>query len=239
MSLTFNGVSSDSLGVIVERYPDRPIPERIVETVRVPGRNGTLTFSEGFANVRQDYDVYLSAAANGLPSAAAGMAAWLLAPDGYQRLTDTYNTGEYRMGRLINPEALQNFYNKYGRATLSFDCMPQRWLTSGETVTTYTADTTITNPTSFTAMPTVYVTIAGDGQFSLGGYTVGITGVNGIVTLDCETNNASANGGTLNLNPYVTLADGDFPKLAPGANTLTFITGSISAIKIAPRWWMI
>ena len=237
MSLTFNGVSSDSLGVIVERYPDRPVPERIVETVRVPGRNGTLTFSEGFANVRQDYDVYLSAEAAGLPSASAGMAAWLLAPEGYQKLTDTYSTTDYRMARLVNPQDVANHFNKFGRCTLSFDCVPQRYLNSGDTVTTYTTDATITNPTSFTALPMVYVTGSGVVDFALGGYPVTIGTFSGTIVLDCEAQNAYA--GSINANNIITLGNGEFPRLEPGANSLTFGSGTITSIKVKPRWWQL
>ncbi len=237
MSLTFNGVNSDSLDVIVEKYPERVIPERIVETVRVPGRNGTLTRTQGFANVVQDYDVYVSAEAAGLPSASAAMAAWLLAPEGYQRLEDSYNSGEYRMGRLIQNADLQNFFNKYGRATLSFDCLPQRWLTSGETATTYTVNTTITNPTKFTALPLIEVVGTGDIVFSLGGFSVAIEDLVSSITLDCEAQNAY--DGQDNLNSSITLSDGEFPQLAPGSNSLTITTGSVTSITITPRWWTI
>lgn len=237
MSLTFNGVTSDSLGVIVERYPDRVIPERIVETIRVPGRNGYLTRTEGFRNVTQDYDIYVSAAAVGLPSAAASMTAWLLAPEGYQRLEDSYNPGIYRMGRLTNPQDLKNFFNRFGRCTLSFDCMPQRWLTSGEVTTTYTADATIDNPTAFEALPLIEVTGSGDIEISLGGYIVQIDDLSGSVTLDCESQNAY--DGSTNLNSQITLVNGSFPRLNPGANTLDIVSGTVTGIDITPRWWMI
>lgn len=237
MSLTFNGITSDSMKVIVERYPARPVPERIVETVRVPGRNGLLTRTEGFANVLQDYEVYLSAAADGLPSVAAAMAAWLLAPEGYARLEDSYNPGEFRMARLTNPEDITNYFNRFGRCRLSFDCQPQRFLTSGETATSYSADATITNPTAFTALPLVTVTGSGTVTFSLGGHTVTIADLAGTVTLDAEAQNAY--DGATNLNAQVTLADGSFPALNPGANTLAFVDGTIASITVTPRWWTI
>lgn len=237
MSFTFNGITSDSMKVIVERYPARPVPERIVQTVSIPGRNGLLTRTEGFANVRQDYEVYLSAAAAGLPSVAAAMAAWLLAPEGYARLEDSYNPGEFRMGRLVNPEAITNFFNRFGRCVLSFDCQPQRFLTSGETATSYSADETITNPTAFVALPLITVTGSGTVSFSLGGHTATIADLDGTVTLDAEAQNAY--DGATNLNAQVTLADGSFPALNPGANTLAFVDGTITSISITPRWWTI
>ena len=235
MSLTFNGTTSDSLRVIVERYPDRPVPERIVQTIRVPGRSGVLTMSEGFDNVVQDYDVYLSAEAQGLPSASAGMVAWLLSAEGYQRLEDSYNPGIYRLARLINPQDCINYFNRFGRCTLSFDCMPQRWLTSGEAATSYTADATITNPTAYEAKPLVTVTGSGDVVFSLGGHTVSIADLDGSITLDSEAQNAYS--GSVNLNNTVTLADGTFPALNPGSNSLAFVDGSITSIAVTPRWF--
>ena len=237
MSLTFNGTSSDNIGVVVERYPPRSVPSRIVETVRIPGRNGLLTRSTGYDNVIQDYEVYLSAAANGLPSAAADMAAWLLAPDGYCRLEDSYNTGEYRMARFVNPMAITNYFNRFGRCILSFDCMPQRFLSSGETATTYSSDDTIDNPTAFPALPMIEVIGSGDIEFSVGGTSVVVEDLASAITLDCENQNAY--NGTTNLNGSVTLSGGTFPVLEPGTNAITFTTGSITSITITPRWWIL
>ena len=235
MSLTFNGITSDSIGVIVERYPARPVPERIVEAVRVPGRNGMLTRTEGFANVRQDYEVFQNAATVGLPSVAADMAAWLLSVEGYARLEDSYNPGEFRLARFVSPDEIRNYFNRFGRCTLSFDCMPQRFLTSGEVATSYSADATITNPTSFLALPLIEVTGAGTVSFSLGGHTVEIADLSGTVTIDSEAQDAY--DGATNLNSSITLADGSFPALNPGANSLTFVSGTITDITITPRWW--
>ena len=235
MSLTFNSVNSDSLGVIVEKYPPRPVPQPIVETIRVAGRNGALTRFEGYENVIQDYEVYLSAAANGLPSAAAALGNWLLAPIGYCRLEDSYNPNVYRMARLVNPQDIRNTYNRFGRITLSFDCMPQRFLVSGETATTYTAGATITNPTVYESLPLITVVGSGDCSFSLGGYTVAIEDLASTITIDCEAQNCYDNA--INLNSSVTLTDGQFPKLSAGANTLAFVSGSITSITITPRWY--
>lgn len=221
--------------VIVERYPARVIPERIVETVRVAGRNGVLTRSEGYANVEQDYECYLSAVSSGLPDVAADAVAWLLSVDGYARLEDSYNPQEFRMARVVHPEELQNFYNRFGRATISFDCMPQRFLTAGEVATSYAGDDTLTNPTAFPALPLIVVTGSGDVSFSLGGYTVEIADLAGTITLDCEMQNAYDDA--VNLNDTVTLVDGQFPQLNAGANTLAFVSGTITDITITPRYW--
>ena len=47
MSITFDGVNSDDLGVIVERIPNPQIAARRANTEVVPGRNGVLLQDDG------------------------------------------------------------------------------------------------------------------------------------------------------------------------------------------------
>ena len=95
--ITFNGVSSDSKKVIVERIPNRYVPARRFKPQSVAGKNGdVLLVDKSFPNVEQEYEVYLSAEAVGLPSIAKGAAEWLCAPVDYAELTDDYDTTVYR-----------------------------------------------------------------------------------------------------------------------------------------------
>ena len=58
----WHGVSGDDVGVVVERYPDVIIPNRKQEKISVPGRSGDLLIQQdAFENVRQSYDIYISA----------------------------------------------------------------------------------------------------------------------------------------------------------------------------------
>lgn len=233
MSLIFNGVNGDSLGCIVEHYPDRAFPERLVESVRVPGRNGNLTRKQGYGNVALSYDVYFSGEMSGMQTVADAVAAWLLSPSGYSRLEDSYDPNVYRMAQYVGPVDVRNYINKFGRVTLAFDAMPQRWLKSGETATAYTDGDTITNPTTEVALPLIQLTGSGDITISLGGASLAIEGLNGNMTIDCETQNCY--DGATNLNGIVTRVNG-FPSLVPGANTLS-VTGTVSALTITPHWW--
>lgn len=233
MSLTFNGTNGNTLGCIVERYPDRAMPERLVDSVRVPGRNGNLTRKQGYGNVALSYEVYFSGELTGMQTVADAVAAWLLSPSGYCRLEDSYDPNVYRMAQYIGPVDVANYINKFGRVTLTFDAMPQRWLKTGETPTAYTDGDTITNPTTEIALPIIQLTGSGNVSISLGGATLDIAGLSGDMTIDCDTQNCY-DGGT-NLNGIVTRTNG-FPSLAPGANTLG-VTGTVSALTITPRWW--
>ena len=50
MSFTFNGVSSDTHKVTVEKCPSYPVANRVVEHIQVPGRNGDLIRDTGAYN---------------------------------------------------------------------------------------------------------------------------------------------------------------------------------------------
>lgn len=234
MSITFNGINGNTLGCIVEKYPARILPRRLYSSEKIPGRNGNLTRFEGYANVHLLYDVYLSAEASGLQAVAEDVVNWLYGPASYARLEDSYNTGIYRMAQLAGPDEVLNYFQQFGRCTLDFEAMPQRWLTAGETATTYSGDATITNPTQYEAQPLIVVSGTGDVEFNIGGYDVVIDDMTGSITLDCEVMDAYDNG--TNLNNTVTLPNG-WPKLAAGANALTFVSGSITDITVTPRWW--
>ena len=148
MSITWNGISSDTIGVIVEKIPNRYIPTRRFSPQQVAGRNGNiLLVDKSFPNVEQEYEVYLSAEAQGLPSVARACAEWLMGPDGYCRLEDSYDTTVYREAFLMGGYDLENILNKFGRCTITFSCKPQKYLLTGDTpieipagITTYTGD---------------------------------------------------------------------------------------------------
>ena len=149
MSITWNGVSSDTIGVIVEKIPNRYVPTRRFSPQQVAGRNGNiLLVDKAFPNVEQEYEVYLSAESHGLPSVARACSEWLMGPDGYCRLTDSYDTTVYREAFLMGGFDIENILNKFGRCTITFSCKPQKYLLTGDTpisipagsTTTYTGD---------------------------------------------------------------------------------------------------
>lgn len=145
MSITWNGVSSDTIGVIVERIPNRYVPTRRFSPQQVAGRNGNiLLVDKAFPNVEQEYEVYLSAESQGLPSVARACAEWLMGPDGYCRLTDSYDTTVYREAFLMGGFDIENILNKFGRCTITFSCKPQKYLLTGDTPISIPAGSTTT-----------------------------------------------------------------------------------------------
>lgn len=226
----WNGKSSDELRVIVEHYPERIIPKRQYTAVSVPGRNGELYFDAGaFESYQQPYDIYISAERQKLPPMARKVAEWLSVP-GYSVLEDSYEYGVFRKAFFVGPLDVENIMNRFGRATINFQCKPQRFLKEGEFSKTYTDGVELINPTGFEALPLIVINGSGAGTITINGETVQLSNVDGL-TLDSETQNAYA--GLQNRNNTMI---GKFPVLGAGSTEISF-SGGITSVQIKPRWW--
>lgn len=153
MSFSFNGISSADMGLYVEKFPPRPFPSRKAETFDIPGRSGDLIIdTNAVTNTVQEYEVFIKGGSAGFQSRAAQVAAWLLGVKGYAELIDEYDPAIYREARFIGGISFVNALNRFGRATLTFSCKPQRYPID-ETMLSGVIGNTFTIPTVAGAMP--------------------------------------------------------------------------------------
>ena len=133
-SLIFDGVNSRDYGIYITGDAVFNSPERDVEMIEIPGRNGAYALDKGrFSNIEVSYPAGI--AGDTEADFRQGISAFrnaLASRKGYKRLEDEYNPDEYRMavyksGLEVTPKAL-----KSGEFTITFDCQPQRFLKSGE-----------------------------------------------------------------------------------------------------------
>lgn len=228
------GRSSDEVGITVEHYPALDGPLRRIETIQVPGRNGDLLIDTGaYGNYEQEYDIYFSAGRDRAPAGARAVRTWLQATTGYQRLEDSYDPEFYRMAYYEGPVEIENIMNRFGRATISFSCKPQRWRKDGEYPITCAWGGSIYN-SGFPALPLIRVNGTGAGNLYIGKYTVAVKSIDDYVMLDSDTQNAYK--GTLNKNS--TISAPEFPVLEPGENGINW-SGGITSVEITPRWWTV
>lgn len=98
----------------------------------------------------------------------------------------------------------------------------------------YTYSDYMSNPTVFDSEPLIRA--YGNGSFTMDGVTITITNATSYTDIDCEMMDCYE--GTTNRNNDVTFSTYDFPKLRPGDNAVTIVTG-ITALEITPRWWRV
>ena len=221
----------------------------------IPGRDGAvLGVNSRLENVSVTYPgfIYASFAQN-----MRDLRSFLLSRSGYVRIEDDYDTTHFRMGVFeepISPDVTP--VNDAGRFDLVFNCLPQRWLKSGETpVTKAETGSTgssglhLTNPTRFSAKP--LITVVGsygisvrDSSYSYW-MTVDVDNSGGDITgytIDCET--MQVYDGNTNLSSKIGFRNAsqgygaDAPILKPGESIITCShSGGIISVTVTPRWW--
>lgn len=171
--LIFGDVDSADYGIYISGDGVYNAPERAVEFVTVPGRNGDIAMDQGrynnitvtypagvFAKTQEDFREKLSDFRNAI-----------LSQKGYQRLEDTYHPEEYRMGVYSSGlEVSPAGYNQAGEFDLIFNCKPQRWLTVGALPIPVDSGDVLQNPTVFDSSPLLEV--EGYGTVSFNGFDI-------------------------------------------------------------------
>lgn len=173
--LTFGGEQSGKYGLYISGAGAFNAPQRDVEMVTIPGRNGSFALDHGrFENIEVTYPAGIFGTDdNDFAQKVSDIRAWLCSKKGYVRLTDEYNPNEYRMAVYKSGLEVSLAELKAGEFDLVFECMPQRFLTSGETKTTIASSgNTITNPTKFPSRPLLEVN--GYGAIGINGNEVEI-----------------------------------------------------------------
>lgn len=131
-NLIYGGINSEDYKAYITNAGLYKSPEKRYKKYTVPGRNGDLLEdTETFENVEVEYPfcVYENCDIN-LQEYVASMRR----KKGYQRIEDTFHPEYYRMGAFLDEFEPKRVTEEAGmcHGVLKFDCMPQKWLKSGE-----------------------------------------------------------------------------------------------------------
>ena len=138
MSVRFNGVDLQedapySGSTVCLGRGTYGAPERDVEQIHVPGRNGDLLLDHGcYKNIQVTYPCSIL-------DHNSEVSQWLrdvlYSARGYCRLEDDYHPGEFRLAEYrgpFEPEVFSERGNDTAKVDLVFNCKPQRFLNAGE-----------------------------------------------------------------------------------------------------------
>lgn len=243
-TFTFNGVSSDTMGVYITDCPVIPIPQQRVNFVTVPGRSGSLTVLEG-ENVYDDITITLDCVVDfayweydGLSDAALPrireIAEWLrgegelVVPP--RRLGGTYKA------RVVNQIDFKQVLRRQKPVTfsVSFRCNPFMYVGTYE-YTIVSSTTRFSGGGSVDVAPLITVGRANtECSITINGDTITIPADPTLSTIyiDCE-NMVAYNDDGDNLTSIVS---GDWPVLHPRSNTVTTTMFTYRSCKLSGRW---
>lgn len=245
--VTFNGVSSKDLGIQVEHPPGYQTPKKDYDKYHVPGKNGdVIVYKKSYQNTTRKYEIAIGDLDRDFVELGNSVSEWLNAPNGYVRLEDSYEPDYYRLAIYEDATEIDNILQHAGRATIKFNCKPQRFLKSGDKsiqIKKRSVDTSLKNPTKFESAPIITIKSTGDmpGTVTINDQRIVIrpktaeevVPINVIVDSsiqDCYYNNE-------NMNNVIELPNG-FPVLKPGINSISY-DNAITSVEVIPKWWTI
>lgn len=236
-NLYVDGINLANYGLYVTGQSVYNAPQRDVELVAIPGRNGDYIIDNGrFQNIEVTYPAGLREDTTDFATRVAEIRNILASRHRYVRIEDDYNPDEYREGMFVSGlEVTPACHNIAGEFELVFNCKPQRFLKSGETAVSVASGGTITNPTAFESKPLLGV--FGYGLITVNGYPITIQDtVLGRITLaNAQTSDTGViqfSSGALNVGDTITLDPSNIRiefTATKAVSVLTFTTsGSLS-----------
>lgn len=250
---TFDGVDSKDFGVYISDTGAFNAPERDVEMIEIPGRNGAYALDKGrFSNIEVTYNAFVATdSESDYISGVNALRNALCSRKGYCRLEDEFNPNEYRKAVYKSGLKVSSVNDKAGEFTITFDCQPQRYLKSGETAISVESGGAITNPTLFNASPMIEATGNGgitinDDVITLGTDPIGNVllanktqaASNHIVTASLANTDTLNNGDTITVSGGSTVAFSAIPTNGNAINGVSNATvtgalgGSVSAVYV-------
>ena len=231
MNFIFAGYNCSQWGIkAFDKSTSTGAVNRYTELV-IPGKDGSVLISDKRRNnVTVSYGcvIYTNAIAN-----LEAFRSWLLEWTGYQTLSDTLHPDEFYKAAVIEDfDATFDEHRDMAKFTVSFSRKPQRYLTTGLNILTYTSSGSIFNPTGYPARPKIRV--YGTGTVTIGGQSFTLSSNAGYTDIDCEV--MEAYYGTSSRNSNIRFTNNEYLEIRPGTSTISMGSG-ITKLEITPNWY--
>ena len=217
-TFTFNGYSSDELGIVVKSMPSVPRPAKNIESLQVAGRNGSLHIDNGNYNAIQ-YTIECIC----VDKSKMDLLSSVL--QGTDKLELSTYPGRYWNATIKNQIAFKTYLTSLDSFPLVIELDPIAKSVEENSMNITTGDSFIVNG-NVEICPKL--TISGTGYVTINNRQVQV--LESGITIDCEL--MQCYKGLIAKNDKVVLDA--FPTLHPGTNNVSF-TGNITEILIEYR----
>jgi len=219
--IEFNGLNSIDFNIAVRKLPYFQVGEERVESVEIPGRDGTLHIADGsYSSYEVECEMTMID-----DTRRSEIFAWLRGVGNLTTSDDPEHCVKARVVSKIEPERFTNAVKNF---VVVFQCQPFRYEKSPSSVT-LTASGVINNNGTVNSFPIIAVTGTGTLTIDSDAYVFAESGV----TMNSEIEECYA--GAVSKNSTVS---GGFPSLTPGVHTVTVGAGITSvSIQINARWY--
>jgi len=216
--------SRSNLGLRITQPPVIPTSRRVVESIAVDGREGSLTILRGWDDVR--FSLRAALLGENQQSRFREILPVILAAKTVCFSNDTdvfYNVKHAQVGTL--EKRLTNLHE----FSLTFTCSPFRYIRNVPPIT-MTASGEVINPGTVYSLPKITVYGTGSRTLTINGKPIILNILQGNLVLDSELK--TCHFGNVAQNNRM---QGDFPVFEVGSNSVNLGTG-ITRIEIETRW---
>ena len=221
----WNGISSKEYGIGITKAPIRSLPERKVDTIEVPYRDGSLLVdTEAYKPFTVDFDCII--VGNFEPQHLRKIKRWLSEPSGSLLISDELDI--QLEARMISKIDFTELVDNTGSFLVTFECQPYGIYRQGLFADEVAGTTEIINETDLDSKP--YIKLYGSGtiNFTLNGKLTTFSNVTEYIEVDSEIMECFKGDELLNHRMI-----GDYPVFKAGINT---IVSNASKLEIIPRW---
>jgi len=210
-------------GLRVTEPPLIPPTRRIVESIEVDGREGTLTLLKGWDDVT--FDMKAAIVGANVQQRFREIVPVILAA---QTVYFSNDTSVYYRVKHAEAGGLSRLLSTVYEFPLAFVCDPFRYL-RGVAMITMTSSGSVTNP-GVVSLPRTKVYGTGSQTLTIGGKQIKLNILAGNLTLDSALMECFV-GSTSQNNQM----QGAFPVFGPGSTSVSWSSG-ITKLEIEPRW---
>lgn len=222
--LTFDGITSEELGLTVENMTGEVLPEKQFDTVEIPGGRTLVYDTDTYLDYEQTYTLWWRRDAD----KNRFIYEWL-SKMGYKSLDDDTFPFHRRYAFIVPGTTFENRNGVIARSEITFHCKPFWFLLAGEDPLVYIdtqGATTLNNPCAY-SQPLIKIesnSASSETSFTSGDSKITFTGEE--ITIDSE-------------KLYIQGADnytitGGFPVFYHGESNVSW--QNVKTITIIPRW---
>lgn len=225
----FKNKKSTDFGIDIVQLPDRIKPEKVVETIEIPGRSGTLHIeNDMYKSYTISIPCYINSFSRKLQN-IDNIISWL---DGSGELIISQESDKIYDATIINSIPFSQVLGVFPEFLINFEVQPfKKKINYKNDKIILTKPTTLVNNTNVFSLPKI--TIFGNGRvtFKINDDDFVISNVDSYVTIDSYFQEVYKNNENKN-NTYNSFI---FPKFKIGQNVFSFL-GDIEKIEIEPNW---
>ena len=222
----WNGEDSREKGIFVKQLPPITRAKRRVKRVKIPGRPGDVTVTEG----EEIYEAYVRECVIQVDADRdyTDLLAWLR---GAGTVIFSNEPERVYTASIDDEVVFERASNSLHQAVIPFYCQPLKAQYPPEADVEITEDSTITNPGDVYSKPIVTITGTGAASVEIGAYKIEFNDLPGVIEIDCDTEIITVieDGGT----DWDWVWEGDYFRIMPGTNEVK-VEGC--EITIKPRW---